>query len=60
MEAIELIVGVTYHGEWLNAMRHGYGIQVWEDGSRFKGHWKYNQMNGQGIITYSDGDIYDG
>lgn len=41
-------------------MRHGYGIQVWEEGSRFEGNWQYNQMNGYGKIFYSDGDIYEG
>ena len=41
-------------------MRHGNGIQLWEDGSRYEGTWENNRMNGKGKLLCGDGDIYEG
>lgn len=60
LDKIELENGITYEGAWLNGMRHGYGTQVWIDGSKYLGEWKYNEANGQGKLYHSDGDVYEG
>lgn len=33
--------GSKYVGEWsTSGKRHGFGIQVWKDGSIYEGHWE--------------------
>ena len=51
-----------YCGEWSTATneRHGRGIQVWIDGSRYEGYWVNNKANKKGKLLHSNGDIYDG
>ena len=51
-----------YYGEWEKngTKRHGRGIQVWTDGSRYEGYWKQDKANVRGKLTHSDGDIYEG
>ena len=51
-----------YYGEWdiKNNKRHGRGIQVWPDGSKYLGYWKNNQAFGKGKLIHPDGDIYEG
>ena len=48
-----------YYGEWdiKNNKRHGRGIQVWPDGSKYIGYWKNNQAWGKGKLIHQDGDI---
>ena len=41
-------------------MRHGRGIQVWSDGSKYIGYWKNDKANGNGKMYHTDGDLYDG
>ena len=40
--------------------RHGRGITIWNDGSRYEGYWENNKANGKGKLVHSDGDIYEG
>jgi hypothetical protein len=51
-----------YQGKWdkKNSVRHGYGIQVWSDGSMYQGFWKADKANGNGRLIHADGDIYEG
>jgi len=51
-----------YQGQWSKSsnMRHGYGIQVWSDGSMYQGFWKSDKANGKGRLIHADGDIYEG
>ncbi|CAG9322820.1 unnamed protein product [Blepharisma stoltei] len=50
-----------YTGEWnTNNQRHGYGIQIWSDGSKYEGYWKNDKANGKGRLIHADGDVYDG
>lgn len=41
-------------------MRHGKGIYVWKDGSKYEGEWQANNMEGNGILTFCDGECYVG
>ena len=51
-----------YYGEWdkANNFRHGRGIQLWPDGSKYSGQWKNNNASGKGKLLHSNGDIYEG
>ncbi|CAG9320529.1 unnamed protein product [Blepharisma stoltei] len=53
--------GAIYTGEWNNdKQRHGYGVQVWPDGSKYEGYWMFDKANGKGRLTHGDGDVYEG
>ena len=32
--------GSIYEGNWVNDMKHGYGIMKYENGDIYKGEWK--------------------
>ena len=51
-----------YYGEWdsSNKKRHGRGIQIWKDGSKYSGYWINDKANKKGKIVYNDGNIYEG
>ena len=52
----------TYTGEFHAGVRDGFGLFVYDDGSRYEGSWKDNRKNGEGKYTASCGavsvDIY--
>ena len=53
--------GAVYIGEWSeNNERHGRGIQLWNDGSKYEGYWKNDKANGTGRLIHGDGDVYEG
>ena len=53
--------GALYYGEWdKNGNKHGRGIQLWPDGSKYTGYWINNKANKKGILIHKDGDIYEG
>ena len=43
-----------------NNQRHGFGIQLWPDGSKYVGYWERDMANGKGRLIHSEGDIYEG
>ena len=51
-----------YEGEWSvkENMRHGAGIQVWNDGSIYEGLWEHDKAAGPGRLIHADGDVYEG
>ena len=51
-----------YYGEWdySNNMRHGRGIQLWNEGSKYYGYWVKDKASIKGKLMHSDGDIYEG
>ena len=50
-----------YYGELSEKNeRHGRGIQIWIDGSRYEGYWKNDKANIKGKLIHSDGAIYEG
>ena len=61
-QSVEYENRAIYYGEWEKNgnKRHGRGIQVWTDGSRYEGYWKEDKANVKGKLTHSDGDVYEG
>ena len=61
-QSVEYENRAIYYGEWEKNgnKRHGRGIQVWTDGSRYEGYWKEDKANVRGKLTHSDGDVYEG
>ena len=41
-------------------IRHGRGIQIWIDGSRYEGYWINDKANKKGKLIHFDGDVYEG
>ena len=41
-------------------VRHGFGVQVWQDGAKYKGQWQNNKAHGKGTFWHADGDYYEG
>jgi len=39
-------------------LRHGYGVQIWPDNTRYEGYWINDKANGNGILYHSNGDRY--
>ena len=58
-KSVEYENSAIYYGEWEKTgnKRHGRGIQVWTDGSRYEGYWKEDKANVKGKLIHSDGDI---
>ena len=59
---VEFENGEIYYGEWEKNgnIRHGRGIQILKDGTRYEGYWKGDKANIRGKLIYSDGGIYEG
>ena len=53
---------IIYYGEWdiENNIRHGRGILIWPEGSKYLGYWVNDKANIKGKLIHSDGDIYEG
>lgn len=52
---------VIYIGEWNSSgEKHGKGIQIWPDGSKYEGEWVNNKTNGFGRLIHANGDYYEG
>lgn len=49
-----------YEGQWKGDARHGFGVQVWSDGSMYQGLWEEDKANGRGRLIHADGDVYEG
>lgn len=51
-----------YYGEWdiKNMKRHGRGILLWSDGSKFQGYFKDDKVNIRGKLIHSEGNYYEG
>ena len=53
--------GALYSGEWdKNGKRHGRGVQLLPDGSKYIGYWIDDKANKKGKLVHRDGDIYEG
>ena len=49
-----------YLGGVKNNKANGYGIALFETGSRYEGQWKDNNRHGNGKFYWDDGQIYEG
>jgi hypothetical protein len=53
----------TYRGAFECGKRHGFGVFIYDDGSKYEGDWFDNQKHGQGRFTSTAGistiEIYD-
>ena len=53
--------GACYSGEWdEEGNKHGRGIQLWPDGSKYYGYWIKNKVNKRGKLVHIEGDVYEG
>ncbi|UXI21338.1 hypothetical protein NH340_JMT07281 [Sarcoptes scabiei] len=50
----------TYHGEWKNDKRAGFGVCERSDGLRYEGEWFNNKKYGYGVTTFPDGTREEG
>ena len=37
-------------------VRHGFGVQIWQDGAKYRGMWQDNRAHGKGTFWHADGD----
>ena len=44
----------------LDYARHGYGVTLLSDGSKYEGYWRNNYFTGWGRYIDSDGTLYEG
>ena len=57
---VEIDKGVYYQGQWRNKKKHGYGILVEEDCSKYIGRFKNDKKSGEGWLFWPNGDYYSG
>lgn len=51
----------VYRGQFRKGQRHGFGIEIKNDGSSYyEGYWKYGHRQGEGLFINSRGDLYLG
>lgn len=50
-----------YQGEWdPTGHRHGRGVEVFEDGSKYVGYFNHDKMDHFGRLILANGDLYEG
>ncbi|XP_046858472.1 uncharacterized protein LOC124451915 isoform X3 [Xenia sp. Carnegie-2017] len=54
------IDGSVYCGEYMNGKRHGHGVMVWPNRTRYIGAWEDDERHGQGELIYYTGEKYVG
>jgi len=42
--------GASYHGEWVDNKKNGYGVQVFPNGEKYEGQWGNGLRNGEGTL----------
>jgi len=42
--------GASYHGEWTNNKKNGYGVQVFPNAEKYEGQWGGGLRNGEGTL----------
>ena len=53
--------GSIYKGEWnIEGKKHGYGILITKEGSKYEGFWKNDHLDGKGRFIEKRGNYYDG
>lgn len=52
--------GISYHGQFVQGLKDGYGIEERADGSKYEGHFKEGQKHGKGLYKWAIGERYEG
>lgn len=56
--------GSIYSGQVANIngqdVKHGFGCQLWPEGSKYTGDWRNNFAHGRGVFHHANGDIQAG
>ena len=54
--------GCIYYGEWKKGtnIKHGRGIQLWDDGTIYQGQFANNKRCFKGKLSQPDGNYYEG
>lgn len=50
----------SYEGDLFRGIRHGKGVLLWQDGTRYEGEFDNNIIQGFGVMTWPCGDRYEG
>lgn len=50
----------TVDGISERGIKQGFGIQIWNDGAKYRGNWLNNMANGTGVFWHPEGDKYEG
>ena len=52
---------IFYHGERdEDGNKHGRGVQLWANGTKYYGYWINNKVNKKGKLIHKEGDVYEG
>lgn len=49
-----------YSGNLKNGTKHGFGTEIWEDGTVYEGNFYEGEKHGNGRFEWSDGSSYEG
>jgi len=52
--------GISYHGQFIQGLKDGYGVEERGDGSKYEGHFKEGQKHGKGLYKWAIGERYEG
>lgn len=48
----------AFTGEWVAGRRHGFGEQIFADGSRYEGQWVDGMQEGQGVMSWKQPAVH--
>lgn len=51
---------ITYTGDWLNGLKHGFGVLNYDNHSVYEGEFQFGFKHGEGVMRYKSGNVYKG